>query len=504
MRRRCEIASRATARSSATSWSVELTSNGGVAMVAPRTQEEAGTGSSVTAAATGSAGTGWTLAVAPPQVGQLVPSPRQPYAGEAATPAIAPLPVKAVRPRSNTSAALPASLTLGRIAGIELNIHVSWLLIVVLLTTSLATSYFPAVAPGRAPGVYWLVGLGATLLLFLSVLLHELGHALVARARGLPVSSITLFIFGGVSNLEEEPRSPGEEFVVAVIGPVISLALGGLVLAALALLGRGSDALVRTLLLYLGATNVVLGVFNLLPGFPLDGGRVLRSLLWKVTGSLRTATHWAARVGQGLAFLLIALGVWQFLVGSVLGGLWTGFIGWFLLSASRSTDAQVMVDALLRGVTVAQVMVPAPPAVDATQSLQSLVDTYMWGRGAQTALVEQAGQVVGVITLDNVRGVPREQWPAVSVGQVAVPLDQIPSVSPHDPLSTVLPLLAGHQANQPVVISHGRIVGVLMRDAVMRLVEVRQGLGGDDGGRSMSGDARNESTPPPPDRAVPA
>src|SRR5579883_640744 len=220
---------------------------------------------------------------------------------------------------------MPGTFRLGRLAGFEINIHISWLIILVFLTWSLASGWFPALYHGWSPVTYWVTVFIASLLLFLSVLLHELAHSLVARARGLPVKSITLFIFGGVSNLEEEPKSPGVEFQMAVVGPLTSLVIGAVSLGLGILIGRDSP-LVAAVLDYLGAANLLLGAFNLIPGFPLDGGRVLRSIIWKATSSLRRATRSAALVGQFVAYLFILVGIWQFFTVDIVQGLWLGFI----------------------------------------------------------------------------------------------------------------------------------------------------------------------------------
>jgi Zn-dependent protease len=260
---------------------------------------------------------------------------------------------------------VPGSFSAGSVGGIRIDIHVSWLIVVSLLTVSLALDFFPQVVPGYSAILYWLVGLVATLWLFISVLLHELGHSLVARARGLSVSSITFFIFGGISNLEQWPRGPGDEFLIAIAGPLISLALGGLCLA-LALTLRPGVAMLQVLLVFLGSANLLLGGFNLLPGFPLDGGRVLRSILWQVTGSLQRATQWAARVGQAMALLFILLGVLEALFGALLAGIWIGVIGLFLLSASYRASAQAKADSLSSGDLSAQTsasMTDAPVSV---------------------------------------------------------------------------------------------------------------------------------------------
>ncbi len=236
---------------------------------------------------------------------------------------------------------MPGSFRLGTFAGIDIYINYSWLIILVFLIWSLATNWFAVLYPGWSPALYWITSTIAALLLFVSVLLHELAHSVVARARGLSVKNITLFIFGGVSNIEQEPKSPGVEFQVAVVGPLVSILLGGLAFLLLLPL-RGSNNPVAATLGYLAITNVVLGVFNLVPGFPLDGGRVLRSIVWRISGSLRTATRAATLTGQVIAYLFILVGIWLFFGGNVFNGIWIGFIGWFLLSSAQSANSQVM------------------------------------------------------------------------------------------------------------------------------------------------------------------
>src|SRR6266851_4380498 len=243
---------------------------------------------------------------------------------------------------------MPGSFRLGTFAGIDIYINYSWLIILVFLIWSLATNWFAVLYPGWLPALYWITSTIAALLLFVSVLLHELAHSVVARARGLSVKNITLFIFGGVSNIEQEPKSPGVEFQVAVVGPLVSILLGGLAFLLLLPL-RGSKSPLEGILFYLAVTNVLLGVFNLIPGFPLDGGRVLRSIVWKITGSLTKATRIASISGQVIAYLFILWGIWQLFSGDVLNGIWIGFIGWFLLSAAQSANTQVMLQSALRG-----------------------------------------------------------------------------------------------------------------------------------------------------------
>ncbi|HEX8728796.1 MAG TPA: site-2 protease family protein, partial [Ktedonobacterales bacterium] len=304
---------------------------------------------------------------------------------------------------------MAGSIHVGTIAGIKIYVNFSWLIILVLLTVSLAISWFPLSTPGLTTVVYFLLGFIAAILLFVSVLVHELAHSLVARARGLPVKSIALFIFGGVSNIEREPRNPGTEFQMAIVGPIASLVIG-VISWLIALAIGGSVRPLSAVLAYLGVANILLGLFNLIPGFPLDGGRVLRSIIWKATGSLRTATRWAARVGIVVAFLFIFWGIWQFFSGNILGGIWIGFIGWFLLTASQSANTETALQSLLQGVRVADVMRPVTVSAPPTLSLRQLADGYLLPLGMRAIPVVQDERLVGLVTLTEVRGVPREKW----------------------------------------------------------------------------------------------
>jgi Zn-dependent protease/CBS domain-containing protein len=374
---------------------------------------------------------------------------------------------------------MPGSFRIGRIAGIDIEVNVSWLVILVLLTFSLAVSWFPATVPRQSTLIYWVLGFIAALLLFVSVLLHELAHSLVARARGVPVKRITLFIFGGVSDLEQEPQTPGVEFQIAIVGPLTSLAIGAVTLVAGNLIGSNAP-LVAAVLGYLGVTNLLLGVFNLIPGFPLDGGRVLRAIIWRVTGSLRRATRAATLVGQVIAYLFIVAGVFLFFSGDFINGLWFGFIGWFLLQAAQAANSQVMLESVFKGVTVGQLMSSAPLTAPANISLQQLVDSYLLPHGARTIPVVRGDdqQLVGLVTLADIRHVPREQWLQTPVGQAMVPLERLHAVRPQQNLNDVLPLMTGRDVNQVLVVDDaGRLVGILSRDAILRYVEIRRGLG---------------------------
>jgi len=240
---------------------------------------------------------------------------------------------------------------------------------------------------------------------------------------------------------------------------------------------RGSNSPLEGILFYLAVTNVLLGIFNLIPGFPLDGGRVLHSIIWKITGNMSQATRTAAIVGQIIAYLFIFGGIWLFFTGYILDGIWIGFIGWFLLSASQSANTQGNLQSALRGVTVGEVMNPTPPTVPANISLQKLIDEYFLLHGLRFALVMQADRLAGLITLSDIRHVPREQWGYTPVDQVMIPVERLHAVSPQQSLNDVLPLMAGRDVNQLPVVQNGIPVGILSRDAIVQYLEVRRGLG---------------------------
>lgn len=370
---------------------------------------------------------------------------------------------------------MSGSVRLGTIAGIEISLHVSWLFIMVLLTLSLATGWFATLYPQWSPPVSWAVSFCASLLLFGSVLAHELAHSLVARARGLPVKNITLFIFGGVSNIEREPQQPGVEFQMALVGPLTSLAIGGLALLLLRAIQGGTSPL-AALLGYLGVMNVLLGLFNLVPGFPLDGGRVLRAIVWRVSGNRYTATRVATIAGQAVAYLLIFIGLLFVFEGRLFDGLWLGVIGWFLLSGAQSASAQATFAQLFRNVAVSQIMNSDPATIPASISLQRLVDEFLLPQGWRSACVLQGDRCVGLITLSDVRRIPQEQWPQTPVGLAMVPTEKLHVVSPEQSFEKVLPLIVSQDVDQLPVISGDQLVGLLSREDVTRFIEVRRGL----------------------------
>ena len=370
---------------------------------------------------------------------------------------------------------MPGSLRLGKIAGIDIYAHLSWFVILVLLTWSLASGWFAQLFPGWATSTYWIVAFISALLLFGCVLVHELAHALVAQASGLTVRNITLFIFGGVAHVEEDMKRPGVEFRVAIAGPIASFLLAG-VAFLLVLPLRGSGASAEAVLDYLAVANFLLGVFNLLPGFPLDGGRVLRSIIWKVTGNFKKSTHIASSVGQAFAYVFILLGIIGFFTGNFFNGLWVVFIGWFLLSAAQTASTQVELQSALQGVSVGQVMDPRPFVVPANISVQKLVDRYFLPLGLHSAPVTQGEYLAGLITLSDIARVARERWSYTPVGHVMRGLQQVYVATSKQPLQEVFQMMGAQSINQVPVVEDGRLVGLLSREAIIRYLQVRQSL----------------------------
>jgi len=369
-----------------------------------------------------------------------------------------------------------SSIRLFRIAGIDIGIHYTWIFIFVLIAWSLAQGFFPQAYPGWSTTTYWVTGFVASLLLFVSVLLHELAHSLVARARGLPVRSITLFIFGGVSNLEEEPQQPRVEFFMSIVGPLTSLVLAGICWGIFQLV-EGQSTPAAATLFYLALINALLAGFNLLPAFPLDGGRVLRSILWGTTGSLTKATNIAAISGRVFSWLFIGYGVYQLLwVGNLFGGLWIAFIGWFLGNAADTSRREVGLRERLTGVRVQDVMDSNPVAVSPATSVWDLVrDTFRQYR-RRAVPVSQGNQAVGIITFTDVRELPQDRWAQTPVEEIMT-RTPLYSVAPEDDLSAAMKLIAQHDINQVLVLKQGQLVGLLSRADIIQYLQLSQELG---------------------------
>ncbi|MDP2916728.1 MAG: site-2 protease family protein [Dehalococcoidia bacterium] len=370
-----------------------------------------------------------------------------------------------------------SSFRIGRVAGIDIGVHYTWLLALILISWSLAQGFFPQIAPGLSMGTYWIAGVIGALLLFVSVLLHELAHSIVANARGLRVHSITLFIFGGVSNIEGEPERPQVELVMSIVGPLTSLVLAGIFYGFYMALGTSyRGGALSAVLYYLAYVNGLLAVFNILPGLPLDGGRVLRSIIWAATGSLSKATNIASTTGRIIGWLLIALGVFQLFSGNFLGGLWIAFIGWFLSSAAESSRREVSLQEQLGGVRVGDVMEPMPECVDSHVTVRELVWLNFIQHNRRAVPICYDGKIQGIVTLTDVKRLPQEKWDDTTIESIMT-RSPLYTVSKDDDLAVALKLLAQHGLNQVPVLSEGRLVGLLSRADIIRYLQISQELG---------------------------
>lgn len=382
---------------------------------------------------------------------------------------------------------------LGRISGIHIYIDWSWMLIFLLVAWNLSYLFW-SMHPDWSTRLRWTVALCAALLFFVSVLLHELAHSLVALQQKVPVRSITLFLFGGVSNIEREPPSPQAEFLITIVGPITSIVLGLLFTwLGTARMNIPNNSLfsptevmsqldpVSTLLLWLGPINLALGLFNLIPGFPLDGGRILRSILWAITDNLRRATRWATWVGQFVAWLFIVAGIAMvfglyipFFGTGLISGLWLAFIGWFLNSAAVQGYRQVVVEDLLEGISVARIMRTQPPTVPAHISLRELVHDHIMGTDDHAFPVVENDHLVGLVTLEDIRKAPREAWDTTQVSEIMTPADQLAVATPEEDAEDALHKLTQRDVRQlPVLRKDGALAGILRRRDIVRWLQLQ-------------------------------
>ncbi len=381
----------------------------------------------------------------------------------------------------NRSAAdvMPASIRLGRVSGIPIGLHYSWFIIAALITVSLA-AHFRTTQPDWQAPTTWVISVLTAVLFFVTLLAHELSHAIVARTRGLPVRSITLFALGGVAQIEKDATSARTEFVVAVVGPITSLVIGVVCIGIASSLGwsvdDGTGGPIGAVLGWLGSINVVLALFNLIPGYPLDGGRLLRALLWRIYDDVDRATRTAARVGQAVGAVFIGWGLLQFFTDAGFGGLWLAFIGWFLLTAAQASYAQVTIAETLRGVRVRDVMTDDCVTVNADLDLQSLVDNLLLRTGRRCIVVKRADRVLGLVTSNEVRGVARDRWHEVTAGDVMRPLDQLKTVGLDTPVTEAVTTMAREDVNQLPVVTDGRLEGIVTRGHILQLLQSRAEL----------------------------
>jgi len=371
---------------------------------------------------------------------------------------------------------LRGGIPIGKIFGISLRLNYSWIIVFGLVTWTLAANYFPLTFPNWSTTTSLVAGIITSLLFFISLLAHELMHSVVAQAKGIKVNSITLFIFGGVAQMSEEPKRPKNELLISLAGPLTSLVIGGVCWGIWFGL-RDTAQFLEAVTFWLGWINIFLAGFNLIPGFPLDGGRVLRSILWWRSGNLRKATRTASNIGRGVGFLFIFGGIFFVFRGLWLNGLWLIFIGWFLENAAVGGYRQIALQEILQGHVASEIMTRDCPVVAPEIALEKLVNEYILGARMRCFPVVRNDRVIGLITLDNVKAVPRDLWATKTVEEAMTSLDKMKSVGLNEDLSNVLRIMADGDINQVPVVEDGNIIGMIARDNLLSFISVRGELG---------------------------
>ena len=367
-------------------------------------------------------------------------------------------------------------IKLGTVFGVELGLHYSWFAIALLIMFSLVAQ-FHAVNRDWSEPVIWSSAILTALLFFAGLFAHELSHALVARARGLPIHKITLFLLGGMAQMEEDPHDPGTEFWVAIAGPITSGVLGLVLLAIAWALGWVPWTPPQTpgiaILMWLGYINLTLGAFNMVPGFPLDGGRVLRAIIWGITGNAERSTTIAARIGQLVGAGFIGYGILGFLGRGGIGSLWFALIGWFIIQAAGASLMHTQMGSLLKGMRVRDVMSRDCPLVDGSMTLRDFVDEQLLKTGRRCFLVNDDHHVAGMITPHEVLAIERSRWPQVIVRDAMRPVDAIHSLSPDVPALKALEMMAREDVNQLPVVEDGRLEGIVSRGNLLQMIHSR-------------------------------
>jgi Zn-dependent protease/CBS domain-containing protein len=366
------------------------------------------------------------------------------------------------------------SIVLGAIRGIPIRIHFTWLIIFGLLSWSLASGYFPQHYPDLPITAYWIKAIIAALFLFASVLVHELMHALMAQSLRVPIAGITLFALGGVSEMKQEPPNPRAEFLIAIVGPLASIALAGLFWLVWQALDReGPDPSFAAIALYLVGLNTVVAVFNLLPAFPLDGGRVLRSIIWGITKDLKKATYLATRIGLVFAYILIIFGAVSLFAGAGFQGIWMALIGFFLLQGAQASYAQVVLKEALAGIPVRDIMVRDVVTVAPDLTVKELIERYFLAHGYGGFPVVENGQVLGLVALGDVKRVSPENYDRLSVREVMVPLADRLTIAPKDDVSVAFQRMAEEELGRLIVMERGRMLGLVTKTGLSRFLQMK-------------------------------
>ena len=370
-------------------------------------------------------------------------------------------------------------IPIGKAFGISLRLHYSWFFIFVLVTWALAAAYFPTTYPNWSLSLKIGAGIITSILFFGSVLFHELMHSLVALRQGTQIQSITLFFLGGVSEMTGESKTAGDEFRMAAAGPFSSLVLGGVFLGIFFVLRSATGEAAQfgaAISYYLGLINILLGVFNLIPGFPLDGGRVLRSLIWWRSRNMQSATKIASNIGRAIGFIFIFGGIWLAFTGNFFNGIWLVLIGWFLETAAGSSYRQMLLQDMLKGHKASEVMSRDCTVVPPDITVERLVNEHILSSGRRCFPVVSGGHTEGLMTLSNVRSIPHDARKTKLVREAMTPLSQVKSVSPNEDLSTILQILSENDINQVPVVWENKVVGIVARDNLINFINTRNEL----------------------------
>lgn len=373
--------------------------------------------------------------------------------------------------------------------GFPIYLDLSWFAIVVLISWSLASRIFPTQVEGLSPGQYWTMGVLGALGLFASILAHELGHAVVARRFDLPMRGITLFIFGGVAEMTKEPPSAKAEFFVAIAGPIVSVLVSAACFAIAMFSGPAMPPSVSAVIWYLATINAVVVVFNLIPAFPLDGGRVLRSILWHFTGNLRWATKVASSLGSAFGVFLIVFGFLNLLAGNLIGALWQILIGMFLRNAAQMSYQQVLVRRALEGEPVSRFMNRDVITVPASLPLDRLIEDFVYRHHHKMYPVTAGDQLIGCVTTRQVQQVPREQWHETTVGDVVERCGEDSKTTPNADAMEALTKLSRNEASRMLVVSDGQLAGILSLKDLMKFISLKVELEGDQSSVRVNRDA---------------
>ncbi len=371
------------------------------------------------------------------------------------------------------------SIKLFRVIGIQVSLDHSWFIVFALVAWSLAQGYFPYLRPHLRVTSYWFMGLVSSLLLFLSVLFHELCHSYIANRHGVDIKEITLFIFGGVAQLTREPDKPDVEFKIAIAGPLSSFFLAGVFWVSTRIIeGLSPSSLFIDIFGYTMLINMVLAIFNLIPGFPLDGGRVLRAIWWWKTNSIQRATHVATNAGKAFSTILIIFGIYQIINLNFVGGMWAILIGMFLRQAAESSYQQVLIKKALLGVRVDDIMTRNLVTIDGDLTLSRALEEYFFHHPYVSYPVVSDGKVIGLIALENIRGIPKEEWETKRVSEVAKGIDELSTLNPSDTAIGALERMITHDTGRLLVLDKGSLAGMVTRRDIMKLLEARKSLEG--------------------------